>query len=160
MIRIPSNSIDSDQTNPILGACGLKVVWGDLAELYALAVSPAARGQGLGKMLAQACIDEAKQLGIPRLMALTYEQEFFAKLGFETIDRQQLPLKVWSECIGCSKNQACDEIAMLFTHDKLVSAQTVAKPPAPPMPETYEVPVVLSGRRTADEPRVKMDEAI
>jgi len=152
-----STEPDNKGADSIVGTCGLKVIWADLAEVYALAVTPQARGKGLGGMLVQACIDDAEQLGVCRLMALTYEQRFFTRLGFETIDRQQLPLKVWSECVGCAKNQACDEIAMLFTHQAITPAAPA--PPLPP-PDSYEVPVVLNGRRTAGEPRTKMDEAI
>ena len=35
----------------VIGVCGLGVVWANLAELYALAVTPRARGRGLGNQL-------------------------------------------------------------------------------------------------------------
>ena len=135
-------------------------MWGDLAEVYALAVSPKARGKGVGKQLVQACIDKSATLGIKRVMALTYEQQFFEKLGFTVMDRQQLPLKVWSECVRCSKNNACDEIAMVYVNDDVV-APAAPKPIDPPT-GSYEVPVILNVRRPSPEdggPRPKMDEA-
>ncbi len=73
-------------------------------------------------------------------MTLTYEQASFEKLGFTVVDRQQLPLKVWSECIRCPKNQACDEIAMTLVLDD-VPDLGVPKPTAPP-PDQYVVPII------------------
>jgi amino-acid N-acetyltransferase len=97
----------------IIGVCGLKIVWSNLAEVYALAVAPAYRKRGIGRRLVLSCIDEAEELGIARLMTLTYERPFFERCGFRVVDRQNLPLKVWSECVRCPKNQACDEVAMI-----------------------------------------------
>jgi amino-acid N-acetyltransferase len=129
----------------IVGVCGLSIVWANLAEIVSLVVAPEARGQGLGKRLAQACLDEAEQIGIKRVMTLTYEQRFFESLGFAVVDRQKLPLKVWSECVRCPKNQACDEIAMIRELQN-VTEQQAPKPQAPP-PDAYIVPVTLSATR-------------
>ena len=99
----------------VVGVCGLGIVWANLAELYALAVAPNARGRGLGGQLVEACVAEARTLNIPRIFCLTYEKSFFERRGFSVVDRQKLPLKVWSECVRCLKNQSCDEIAMART---------------------------------------------
>ncbi|MEX0775398.1 MAG: N-acetyltransferase [Phycisphaeraceae bacterium] len=138
----------------VVGVCGLSIVWANMAELYALAVMPEFRGKGLGKRLVLSCVDEADELGIRKIMTLTYEQAFFAKCGFHVIDRAQLPMKVWSECIRCSKNQACDEIAMLRVLED-VPEVAVPRPYEPP-PGSYEVPVVL---KMSGVKRAKMDEA-
>ena len=134
------NRGDGGSKNKVVGVCGLSVVWANLAEVMALAVAPSHRGKGLGQQLVQACIEEAEQLGVRRIMTLTYEQRFFERLGFAVLDRQQLPLKVWSECVRCPKNQACDEIAMLL---ELEHVPEIAgpKPGAPPV-DKYVVPVV------------------
>lgn len=139
----------------IVGVCGLKVVWANLAEVYALAVAPQQRGKGLGLRLVESCCDEARNLGIARLMTLTYEQLFFSKLGFEILDRQQLPLKVWNECVGCSKNQNCDEIAMLRVLSDVPEAEAPASAPA--SDDAYIVPVTVKVGRSSQ--RQKMDEA-
>ncbi|MEX0654965.1 MAG: N-acetyltransferase [Phycisphaeraceae bacterium] len=131
-------AIDDDAG--VVGVCGLAVVWANLAEVYALAVSPTCRGRGLGRQLVLTCVDEAEELGVKRLMTLTYEQAFFQKLGFAVIDRQQLPLKVWSECVRCPKNQACDEIAMVRVIED-VPELNVPRPAAPPA-DQYIVPTV------------------
>ena len=139
----------AEDDDRVVGVCGLKVVWGNLGEIYALAVRASHRRRGLGRQLTEACIEDARRLAVPRLMVLTYEQRFFEALGFTVCDRQKLPLKVWSECLRCAKNQACDEIAMVRTLQD-VSA-TTAPPAAAPPPGTYEVPVTL-GNGLQEEP--------
>lgn len=143
----------------VLGVCGLSIVWANLAEVFSLAVVPERRGQGIGKRLVLACVDEARQLGIRKLMTLTYEPGFFRSCGFGTVDRQQLPLKVWSDCVRCSKNQACDEVAMIRVLEDVPDAG-VGVNPEHPAEGSYEVPVTLGiiQPQRLDQ-REKMDEA-
>jgi amino-acid N-acetyltransferase len=105
----------AEQDGSIVGVCALEVVWADLAEVRSLAVDPAAQGRGVGRTLVHAVIDEARRLRVHRVFALTYEEPFFSKLGFVTVDKAALPLKVWSACIKCPKRDGCDEIAMVLT---------------------------------------------
>lgn len=126
----------------VVGVCGLAVVWADLAEVYALAVASDQRGKRIGPKLVEHCVEEAARLGVRRLMTLTYEQRFFEQLKFEVVDRQKLPLKVWSECLRCPKNQACDEIAMIRVLDDV--PQVDAPRPTAPPPSRYVMPVVMS----------------
>jgi len=97
----------------ILGTCALHVNWGDLAEVKALVVDEELQGKGLGKQLVQACLDEARALGISRVFALTYKPSFFKKLGFQDIDKSELPHKVWNECVHCVKFPDCGEVAVM-----------------------------------------------
>ncbi len=127
----------------VVGVCGLSIVWANLAEVVSLAVEPAYRGRGLGRLLAEACLDEARRLGIRQVMTLTYEQAFFEKLGFTVVDRQKLPLKVWSECVRCPKNQACDEIAMIRVFEDV--PELASPKPHIPTPGKYVVPTIRSG---------------
>lgn len=124
----------------VIGVCGLSIIWADLAEVVALAVAPEARGQGLGRRLVEACIDEARELGIRKVMSLTYERAFFERLGFAVVDRMNLPHKVWADCVRCPKHEACDEIAMMRILDEVPPAPA----PAPPVSARYDVPVVLT----------------
>jgi len=97
----------------VVGCVGLSIMWADLAEVRSLAVDEAYRGRGVGTRLVEWCVAEASRLQIRRVMALTYEQRFFEKLGFEVVDKDTLPLKVWSDCVRCPKKDGCDEIAMI-----------------------------------------------
>ena len=96
----------------VVGCCALRVFWKDLAEIRSLAVSEDAQGHGVGRALVVACLDEARALGVPRVFALTYEPDFFAKFGFGRVDREALPHKVWMDCLRCPKYPNCDEVAV------------------------------------------------
>lgn len=139
----------AEHGDQVIGVCGLSIVWANLGEIASLAVDPAWRGRGLGKQLVQTCVDEAADLGIRKVMTLTYEQAFFERLGFVVVDRQQLPLKVWSECVRCPKNAACDEIAMMreLEHVPELTAPAAQDPPR----HQYVVPTVRSDRVASRE---------
>ncbi len=94
------------------GCVALHIVWGDLAEIKSLVVDHHGRGKGWGKMLIQQCLDEARELRIERVFALTKIPDFFVKMGYEIMERSELPHKVWAECIKCHKFPDCDEIAV------------------------------------------------
>jgi len=96
----------------VVGTAALNICWEDLAELRSLAVHPDYNGRGAGKELVQACLDEARRLGLRRVFALTYKQAFFEKLGFAVIEKSQLPHKIWGDCMKCAKFPDCDEIAL------------------------------------------------
>lgn len=99
----------------VLGCCALQVIWSDLAEIKSLAVDEAKTGTGAGKMLVAAAAEQARQLGIRKVFALTLNPDFFEKSGFEIIEKDALPMKVWSDCARCPKQQNCDEIAVVKT---------------------------------------------
>jgi amino-acid N-acetyltransferase len=99
----------------VAGCCALQVIWSDLAEIKSLAVDKANTGAGVGKMLVAAAIEQAKQFGLTRIFALTLDPDFFEKLGFKVIEKDSLPMKVWSDCAKCPKQQNCDEIAVIKT---------------------------------------------
>ncbi|WP_328591237.1 N-acetyltransferase [Methanolobus halotolerans] len=97
----------------IVGCCALQVSWEDMAEIMSFAVKQKHREQGIGTELVRSCINEAKELDINKVFTLTYAVPFFEKQGFDKIDKQQLPHKIWSGCIKCPKFPNCDEVAML-----------------------------------------------
>jgi amino-acid N-acetyltransferase len=97
----------------VVGCCALEIVWSDLAEIKSLAVDPDRRKQGVGAALVSAVVEEARRLGVPQVFALTLEPGFFGKLGFEVVTKESLPMKVWSDCARCPKQQDCDEVAMV-----------------------------------------------
>ena len=97
----------------VVGCCALEVIWSDLAEIKSLAVDEAHKGGGVGTMLVNAAVDETCRLGLPKVFGLTLKPQFFEKLGFKVIDKSLLPMKVWSDCARCSKQQNCDETAVV-----------------------------------------------
>ncbi len=105
---------ETGQSGGFLGCVALHIVWSDLAEVKSLAVPEDAQARGLGSLLVQACIDEARRIGLDRVFALTYRPAFFERLGFVQADVMTLPRKVWNECYRCPKFPSCNEIALVL----------------------------------------------
>ena len=103
-----------EEGGKVLGCCGLHVVWEDLAEIKSLAVDESRQGQGIGKGLLEAALEEARRLKVKSVFALTYEPAFFLKFGFKEIAKSKLPHKIWSECLACPKFPNCDETALVI----------------------------------------------
>ena len=97
----------------LIGVCALHVIWDDLAEIRSLAVDPKIRRRGVGRSLVESCLEEARGLQLPKVFALTYQAEFFRRIGFERVDKAELPHKVWRDCLKCTKFPNCDETAVL-----------------------------------------------
>ncbi|MDM8551239.1 N-acetyltransferase [Desulfobacterales bacterium HSG2] len=102
-----------DKENRIVGCCALQFCWDELAEIRSLAVHPAYTGRKIGTKLTESALSEAELYGIKNVFTLTYRPGFFKKFGFTQIERSQLPLKIWADCILCVKFPDCDEIAMM-----------------------------------------------
>lgn len=98
-----------------VAACGaLEIFTESLGEVRSLVVADDYQGRGFGKLMVQRILHEARTIGLKRLMALTYVEGFFHKLGFKTVPKETLPEKVWSVCVKCYKFNSCDEIAVLL----------------------------------------------
>jgi len=97
----------------LVGSAAIHIMWEDLAEVRSLAVREGKMRRGVGTQLVESCISEAIVLGIGRVFALTYKPEFFEKLGFHIVDKAELPQKIWTDCLKCSKFPDCDEVALV-----------------------------------------------
>ncbi|MCL0035397.1 N-acetyltransferase [Thermodesulfovibrionales bacterium] len=98
----------------IKGICALRILWEDLAEIRSLAVREECQRSGIGINLVKRCIEEAMELGVYKVFALTYQPEFFKKIGFSEIDKTRLPQKIWGDCLKCPKFPKCDEQAVIM----------------------------------------------
>ncbi len=98
----------------VIACVALHVSWADLAEIKSLAVTEDSQKEGVGAQLMEACLGEAKGLGIPTVFCLTYKPGFFEKFGFSQVDKMELPRKVWTECYRCPKFPDCDEVALIY----------------------------------------------
>lgn len=102
-------ALDGDE---LVGCGAMHVVWENIAEVRSLAVANHWQGQGIGRLVVEALMEEARGLGLPRLFALTYQQAFFERMGFAVVARESLPHKIWGDCLDCPRFPNCDEIAM------------------------------------------------
>ncbi|MCR4441122.1 MAG: N-acetyltransferase [Peptococcaceae bacterium] len=98
----------------VVGTGALHIMWVDLAEIRAVAIKEGFTGQKIGKQLIEFFLQEARELGIPRVFTLTYQPGFFKKSGFTVVSKESMPQKVWRECINCPKFPNCDEVCMEF----------------------------------------------
>ena len=100
--------------NKIIAIGALHIYSKNLAEIRSLAVNEKYQHQGFGKQIISALEKEAKYLGIKQLLTLTYQKEFFLKLGFIEIPKEKVPdHKVWSDCIKCQHFPNCNEISLI-----------------------------------------------
>ncbi len=95
------------------GAGALHIIWDNLAEIRAVAIRPEYQHQGIGQQLILELLNEAVALKIHQVFALTYQVDFFTKCGFQIVSKEEMPSKVWKECINCPKFPNCDEVAMI-----------------------------------------------
>ena len=98
----------------VIACAALHISWSDLAEIKSVAVTEDNQQQGIGAQLIEACLKEAKGLGIATVFCLTYQPGFFEKLRFLQVDKMELPRKVWTECYRCPKFPDCDEVALIY----------------------------------------------
>ena len=104
---------EDEDSGTIAGCCALQFCWEDLAEVRSVAVHPDFVRQKIGSRLVNTAIEDAKAFGMQKVFTLTYKPHFFSRFGFNIIDRAELPLKIWGDCIVCVKFPDCDEIAMM-----------------------------------------------
>ena len=97
----------------LVGCGALHFYSPQMAEVRSLAVAPDNRTQGIGLLLVESLVREARQFGLDAVFAFTYVPGFFARIGFHEVERGELPLKAWKDCLRCPKFHSCDEIAVV-----------------------------------------------
>lgn len=106
--------VAEDEDGEVVGVGGLHITWDAMAEVCAMAVAPEVIRQGIGSGIVKMLMAEGKELGVKTIFTLTYKPKFFESLGFEIVDRNDLPHKIWKDCIDCPKFPDCDEIALVL----------------------------------------------
>ncbi len=99
--------------NQLVGCGALHFYSPTMGEVRSLAVAESHKTHGIGRLVVDALVYEAKLYGLDAVFAFTYVPGFFGKLGFQEVERGELPLKAWKDCLRCPKFHSCDEIAVL-----------------------------------------------
>jgi amino-acid N-acetyltransferase len=100
----------------IVGFCALHIHTPTLAEIRSLIVKESKRGMGIGQSLIDKAMQEAKILGLKKVLTLTYKLSFFEKLGFIEIPKESIPEhKIWADCIKCKHFPICNEVSLIKT---------------------------------------------
>ncbi len=96
-------------------ACGaLHLYWQNLAEIRAVAVVSDTVAKGIGTLLVERLIEEAREFQLEQVFVFTYVPKFFSRFGFIQVEHRSMPLKVYNECFHCPKFNTCDEVAMVL----------------------------------------------
>ncbi|HRY29316.1 MAG TPA: N-acetyltransferase [Elusimicrobiota bacterium] len=144
----------ADHGGAVVGCCSLAVQWDNLAEIKALAVADAYQGKGIGKKLLQTCLADAEALGITRIFTLTMKDGFFNKFGFKRVVKNNLPHKVWTECVRCPYfPETCVEIAMVKDFDARQKPIPAFKPGDLPKDGTVPTEPMVPKEPEADAPK-------
>jgi len=129
----------------IVGCGALHFYTPETGEIRSVAVKPGIQGRGIGRRLVEQLEAEARQYELASIFLFTYVPEFFRKLGFQEVDRSELPLKAWKDCMRCPKFRCCDETAMMkILREPVVVAAEASRPVAEN--GWVELPVVKGGR--------------
>lgn len=122
LVRHVRDFVVAERDGQVAAVGALEIMGPDLGEVRSLAVAPAFHRQGLGEQVTRALLEQARIIGLRRVMALTYVPAFFARLGFEVVSKDTLPEKVWQVCVKCYKFNRCDEIAVMRSLESPVDA--------------------------------------
>lgn len=135
----------------LVGCGALHFYTQHMAELRSLAVSPDKTHSGVGQKLTRALLAQAGELGVDVVIVFTYVPGFFGKLGFRMVDRAELPLKIWKDCLRCPMFQACDEVAMAYHVTPGSEVYMGAEPPEQARETGTPVVPILGTPRILDE---------
>jgi len=99
--------------NRLAGCGALHFYSPTVGEIRSLAVAESHKTHGIGRLIVESLVYEAKLYGLDAAFAFTYVPRFFARVGFNEVERGELPLKAWKDCLRCQKFHNCDETAVL-----------------------------------------------
>ena len=98
----------------LVGFAALHIHTAYLAEVRSLIIKEECRGRKIGEKLVEKLLEEARMLGLQKVLALTYKQSFFERLGFVEIPKESLPEhKIWADCIKCKHFPICNEVSLI-----------------------------------------------
>ena len=103
-----------EEDGELVGFGALHIYSPQLAEVRSLLIAPSFQHKGYGKKLVNRLLEEARSLGLSKVLALTYHGDFFRSLGFHEIPKEEIPnQKVWEDCIKCKQFPVCNELAFI-----------------------------------------------
>ncbi|HZU22727.1 MAG TPA: GNAT family N-acetyltransferase [Terriglobales bacterium] len=110
-------------------ACGALHIYGPhLCEVRSIAVSPRARRQGAGRRVVRSLIRDARRHNIGSICLFTRIPAFFERLGFAPGRREDLPDKIFKDCLACPRLHCCDEVPMLYARVSMPDAIKMPQP--------------------------------
>jgi amino-acid N-acetyltransferase len=102
----------ADLAGQLVGCGAIHVMWDDLAEVRTVAVDPRHRGRKIGHLIVAALLDQARELGVRRVFALTFETAFFGSFGFVEIDGAPVPPAVYEQLLSSYDEGVAEFLAL------------------------------------------------
>jgi amino-acid N-acetyltransferase len=103
----------TEDAGRIIGCGALHLYGPHLAEVRSIAVLPQAKGNGAGRELIDALLEQASRQEVTCVCLFTRIPEFFARMGFTVATREEIPDKLYKDCHRCPRQNNCDEVAMV-----------------------------------------------
>lgn len=119
LYHLKNFTVAIDEQGKLSGCVAVRAFGNQLFEVRSLVVATDLQRGGVGKKMVKMAIARMQEeYEEYQLFALTLVPEFFYKLGFELVDREMFPEKIWSDCLLCPKHDCCDEIAVLYKYSR------------------------------------------
>jgi amino-acid N-acetyltransferase len=110
----------------VVACAGLRIYHQGLAEVVGVAVAESRQGRGIGRRIVRAVLEEARQLAIPRVFALTLQEPFFRQLGFSSISLEEIPEKLAADRAEGIDRSLCRKSTMIRALDPPLRAGVLA----------------------------------
>jgi amino-acid N-acetyltransferase len=117
----------------IIGCGALHLYGMHLAEVRSITVDPTVQGKGAGFLVVKELLKEAQTQQVGCVCLFTRIPDFFARMGFRVVPREDLPDKMYKDCMRCPRLHMCDEVAMAigevpkFSVLEMTLGRTIAK---------------------------------
>ena len=102
-----------EQDGQIIGCGALHLYGPHLAEIRSITVDARSQSSGGGRLLIDALLEQASRHDVNCICLFTRIPEFFARMGFTPVLREQIPDKMYKDCCNCPRLNSCDEVAMV-----------------------------------------------
>ncbi|MBV8208321.1 MAG: GNAT family N-acetyltransferase [Acidobacteria bacterium] len=112
----------------VIGCGALHIYGPHLCEVRSIAVAPRARGQRAGRSVVRALIRDARRHGIDHICLFTRIPRFFSHLGFVPGRPEDLPDKIFKDCLACPRLHCCDEVPMVYGHAGAETGISISRP--------------------------------
>jgi len=121
----PAGYVVATSAGALVGVAGLET-YGPHGFLRSVAVAPSSRNQGLGAALARDRMASGRAAGLQAIHLLTADAAgFFARLGFNTVDRSTLPDTIRASVLA---SHACQPECVAAMSQVLAQEAAAANP--------------------------------
>jgi argininosuccinate lyase/amino-acid N-acetyltransferase len=114
IIHDVQNFVVAELGGVVVGCASLYIYQTGLAEIRSVVVDESAKNQGQGEALVQYLLEFAHQMELKQIIVLTYIADYFAKLGFHTIDKNSLADNIIEDSKPTPDKDPADEVAMEY----------------------------------------------